>query len=65
MLRHDRTATRWNLHLFATVALLGAVLNLSALPLAAQEVIEGKAILAHPAGKHTTQTLRLILRRPA
>ena len=51
MRSESRTATCRNCCPFTAIALLGAALVLTALPAAAQEVIEGKAILAHPAGK--------------
>ncbi len=56
----DRTPARFKLHPIAATALLGAVLGLTALPAAAQEVIEGKAILAHPAGKAVVDAGRLL-----
>lgn len=56
----NRTPTRCKLHLFAARALLGVVLGLCALPATAQEVIEGKAILAHPAGKAVIEAGKLL-----
>ena len=56
----NRTPTRCKLHLFAARALLGVVLGLCALPAAAQEVIEGKAILAHPAGRAVVEAGKLL-----
>lgn len=60
----NRTTARCKLHLFAARALLGVflgvVLGLCALPAAAQEVIEGKAILAHPAGKAVVDAGKLL-----
>ena len=60
MLHQDRTATRRNLPLLATLALIGAALGLGAPSLSAQEVIEGKAILAHPAGKAVVEAGKLL-----
>jgi hypothetical protein len=51
MFGQNRTATRSNLRPFAHVRLLAAALALCGLPAGALEVIEGKAILAHPAGR--------------
>ena len=56
----NRTPTRCKLHLFAARALLGVVLGLCALPATAQEVIEGKAILAHPAGRAVVEAGKLL-----
>ena len=55
MHRQNCWPARLKLLPFAATALLGVVLGvflgLAAMPAAAQEVIEGKSILAHPAGK--------------
>lgn len=60
MLRPNRRPTRSRPRLFGAVALLGACLSFPALPAAAQEVIEGKAILAHPAGKAVVEAGKLL-----
>ncbi|MEO8197673.1 MAG: hypothetical protein ABI689_13240 [Thermoanaerobaculia bacterium] len=60
MFHQSRTAHRWCLPLFAPAALIGAVLVLVAPPADAQEVIEGKAILAHPAGKAVVEAGKLL-----
>ncbi len=60
MFRPAPIAFRRTLHGLAAVALLGAVVSFAASPAAAQEVIEGKAILAHPAGKAIVEAGKLI-----
>lgn len=55
-----RTSSRRKLHLALALALLGTLLGLSAQPVLAQEVIEGKAILAHPAGKAVVAAGKLL-----
>lgn len=60
MLRQNRTATRSNLRRIAHVTLLGAAMALCGLPAVAQEVIEGKAILTHPAGKAIVEAGKLL-----
>lgn len=59
MFRPAPIAFRRTLHGLAAVALL-AVVSFAASPAAAQEVIEGKAILAHPAGKAIVEAGKLI-----
>jgi hypothetical protein len=51
---------RSTLHGLAAFALLGAVVSFDASAAVAQEVIEGKAILAHPAGKAIVEAGKLI-----
>ena len=60
MFRQNRASTRSNLRPFAYVTLFGAALILCGLPAGAQEVIEGKAILAHPAGKAVVAAGKLL-----
>ncbi len=60
MFRPAPIAFRRTLHGLAAVALLGAVVSFAASPAAAQEVIEGKAILAHPAGKAIVEAGKLV-----
>lgn len=60
MLRQNRTATRSNLRHIAHISLLGAALALCGLPADALEVIEGKAILAHPAGRAVVEAGMLL-----
>ncbi len=60
MFRQNRKGTRSNLRYFAHVTLVGAALALCGLPAGAQEVIEGKAILAHPAGKAVVEAGKLL-----
>ena len=60
MLVEHRIAGRSRVRSFAVWALLGAVQGLSALPLAAQEVTEGQAILTHPVGKAVLEAARLL-----
>lgn len=60
MFRPAPIAFRRTLHGLAAVALLGAVVSFDASPAAAQEVIEGKAILAHPAGKAIVEAGKLL-----
>jgi len=60
MVHAERRAVRPNLHQLVAVALLGAALGASAVPVGAQEVIEGKAILAHPAGRAIVEAGKLL-----
>lgn len=60
MFRPAPIAFRRTLHGLSAVALLGAMVSFATFPAAAQEVIEGKAILAHPAGKAIVEAGKLI-----
>ncbi len=60
MLRQHRMASHSRARSFATWALVVGALLWTVLPLAAQEVIEGKAILAHPAGKAVVEAGKLL-----
>jgi hypothetical protein len=60
VLRNHRIASLPKVCRFAAWAFVGGTLSLTAPPAGAQEVIEGQAVLAHPAGKAVVEAGKLL-----